>query len=142
MAAVDAERYDGPRGGRRGDTGRGWRSGVRARDVHIRELADPRRRGVRGGCGEPDRRRGHSPWKRSQPLRKQTTEEGQPLSERELEVVALVAAGHANRAIAEKLFLSPRTVEKHVEHVMNKLGLGSRAEIAAWYARQALPDGH
>jgi non-specific serine/threonine protein kinase len=66
---------------------------------------------------------------------------GQPISERELEVVALVAGGLPNRAIAEKLFLSPRTVEKHIEHVMNKLGLGSRAEIAAWYARQALPDG-
>jgi predicted ATPase/DNA-binding CsgD family transcriptional regulator len=68
-----------------------------------------------------------------------TTAERQPLSERELEVVALVAAGLANRAIAEKLFLSPRTVEKHVEHVMDKLGIGSRAEIAAWHARQAQP---
>ena len=63
----------------------------------------------------------------------------QLLSQRELEVVALVAAGHANRAIAERLFLSPRTVEKHVEHVMDKLGVGSRAEIAAWHAWQALP---
>ena len=62
----------------------------------------------------------------------------QRLSDRELEVVALVAAGLANRAIAEKLFLSPRTVEKHVEHVMDKLGVGSRAGIAAWHvgARQ------
>jgi predicted ATPase/DNA-binding CsgD family transcriptional regulator len=59
----------------------------------------------------------------------------QPLSGRELEVAALVAAGLANRAIAEKLFLSPRTVEKHVEHVMDKLGVGSRAEIATWHAR-------
>jgi predicted ATPase/DNA-binding CsgD family transcriptional regulator len=67
------------------------------------------------------------------------TGEHQLLSERELEVVALVASGLANRAIAEKLFLSSRTVEKHVEHAMDKLGLGSRAEIAAWYARQTLP---
>ncbi len=59
------------------------------------------------------------------------------MSERELEVVAPVAAGFTNRAIAEKLFLSPRTVEKHVEHVMDKLGVGSRAKIAAWHARQA-----
>ena len=65
----------------------------------------------------------------------------QPLSERELDVVVLVAAGLPNRAIAEKLFLSPRTVEKHVEHVMDKLGVGSRAQIAAWYARRAQPDG-
>jgi non-specific serine/threonine protein kinase len=55
-----------------------------------------------------------------------TTDEGQPLTERELEVAALVAAGLANRTIAEKLFLSPRTVEKHVEHVMDKLGVGFR----------------
>ena len=66
----------------------------------------------------------------------------QPLSERELDVVVLVAAGLPNRAIAEKLFLSPRTVEKHVEHVMDKLGVGSRAQIAAWYARQELPTGN
>ncbi len=71
----------------------------------------------------------------------QTTDQGQPLSEREFEVVAFVAAGLANHTIAEKLFLSPRTVEKHVEHVMDKLGFGSRAEIAAWYARRELPAG-
>ncbi len=58
-----------------------------------------------------------------------------PLSERELEVVALVADGLGNRGIADKLFLSPRPVEKHVQHAMDKLGLDSRAEIAAWYAR-------
>ena len=59
-----------------------------------------------------------------------------PLSERELEVAALAAAGLSNRAIADRLFLSPRTVEKHVEHVMDKLGVGSRAEIAAWHTRE------
>ncbi|HYB14752.1 MAG TPA: LuxR C-terminal-related transcriptional regulator, partial [Streptosporangiaceae bacterium] len=63
------------------------------------------------------------------------------LSARELEVAALVAAGLGNRAIAERLFLSPRTVEKHVEHVMDKLALGSRAEIAAWHARHAPVNG-
>ena len=68
-----------------------------------------------------------------------TSRDDQPLSERELEVASLVAAGFANRAIAERLFLSPRTVEKHVEHVMDKLGLGSRAEIAAWHVRLGLP---
>ena len=64
-----------------------------------------------------------------------------PLSARELEVAALVADGLGNRAIAERLFLSPRTVEKHVEHVMDKLALGSRAEIAAWHARRASANG-
>jgi non-specific serine/threonine protein kinase len=36
--------------------------------------------------------------------------------------------------IAERLFLSPRTVETHVQHLMDKLGVGSRAQIAAWHA--------
>lgn len=57
------------------------------------------------------------------------------LSARELEVASLVADGLGNRAIGDKLFLSPRTIEKHIEHVMDKLGVGSRAEIAAWHAR-------
>jgi non-specific serine/threonine protein kinase len=60
--------------------------------------------------------------------------DGRP-SPRELEVAQLVADGLGNPAIAERLFLSPRTVEKHVEHLMNKLGVDSRAEIAAWHAR-------
>jgi predicted ATPase/DNA-binding CsgD family transcriptional regulator len=60
----------------------------------------------------------------------------QALSERELEVAALLAQGLGNRAIADRLFLSPRTVEKHIEHVMDKLGVGSRAQVAAWHARQ------
>jgi len=58
------------------------------------------------------------------------------LSARELEVAGMVAGGSGNREIAERLFLSPRTVEKHVEHLMNKLGVNSRAEIATWHARQ------
>ena len=57
------------------------------------------------------------------------------LSARESEVARLVGEGLGNREIGDRLFLSPRTVEKHVEHVMNKLGVGSRAEIAAWQAR-------
>jgi predicted ATPase/DNA-binding CsgD family transcriptional regulator len=59
------------------------------------------------------------------------------LTGRELGVAALVASGATNREIGEALFVSTRTVEKHVEHVMNKLGVGSRAEIAAWHAEAA-----
>jgi predicted ATPase/DNA-binding CsgD family transcriptional regulator len=58
-----------------------------------------------------------------------------PVSPRELEVAALVAEGLANREIGERLFLSHRTVETHVQHLMDKLGVSSRAEIAAWHAR-------
>ena len=63
------------------------------------------------------------------------------LTARELEVADLVAKGQGNRDIADRLFLSPRTVEKHVEHVMNKLGVNSRAEIAAWQAHHEAPAG-
>jgi predicted ATPase/DNA-binding CsgD family transcriptional regulator len=58
------------------------------------------------------------------------------VSARELEVAALVAEGLGNREIGQRLYLSPRTVETHVEHLMDKLGVGSRAEIAAWHARE------
>ncbi len=58
------------------------------------------------------------------------------VSPRELEVAALVAQGCGNREIGERLFVSPRTVETHVQHLMDKLGVSSRAEIAAWHARE------
>ena len=61
---------------------------------------------------------------------------GQPhpsgLSRRELEVVGLVAEGLTSREIASRLYLSERTVENHIEHVLNKLGLQNRTQIAAW----------
>ena len=62
--------------------------------------------------------------------------DGVGLSPRESEIARLVGEGLGNREIGERLFLSSRTVEKHVEHVMNKLGVDSRAEIAAWQARR------
>ncbi|WP_028067831.1 helix-turn-helix transcriptional regulator [Solirubrobacter soli] len=57
------------------------------------------------------------------------------LSAREREVVALVAAGRTNPAIAEELFLSVKTVETHLRNVFSKLGVASRAEVAAAFAR-------
>ncbi|HEY5847353.1 MAG TPA: LuxR C-terminal-related transcriptional regulator [Microlunatus sp.] len=56
------------------------------------------------------------------------------LSEREYEVVGLLAAGLSNRAIAEQLFLSERTVENHVSHALRKTGHVSRAGLAGWFA--------
>lgn len=52
------------------------------------------------------------------------------LTRRESEVARLVARGMSNREIAESLFVSPRTVETHVEHILAKLGLRSRGQVA------------
>jgi non-specific serine/threonine protein kinase len=56
------------------------------------------------------------------------------LTPRERDVAALVAQGLSNSQIAAALVISPRTVETHVQHIMDKLGCGSRAQIAAWSA--------
>jgi DNA-binding CsgD family transcriptional regulator len=60
------------------------------------------------------------------------------LTAREREVAVLVARGHSNRAIADILVLSERTVEKHVENIMTKLDASSRAQVAAWTVAQGL----
>ncbi len=57
------------------------------------------------------------------------------LSEREGEVLRLVALGHTNTEIAEKLFLSVRTVESHRAHIQQKAGATTRADLVA-YARE------
>jgi len=57
------------------------------------------------------------------------------LTAREREIALLVADGLANRAIAERLVLSERTVETHVRHLLAKLGLANRTQAAAWAAR-------
>ena len=54
------------------------------------------------------------------------------LSPRELEVLRLVAAGKTNQAIAAELFISERTVERHVSNILAKLGVGSRTAAAAY----------
>ena len=54
------------------------------------------------------------------------------LTRREQEVAALVAQGLTNRQIAERLFISERTAEHHVEQIRSKLGFHSRAQVAAW----------
>jgi len=50
------------------------------------------------------------------------------LTEREREVLALMAEGHSNDGICETLFLSPKTVETHVRHILLKLGIGETTE--------------
>jgi two-component system, NarL family, response regulator NreC len=59
------------------------------------------------------------------------------LTEREVEVLRLIALGHTNAEIAEQLFLSVRTVESHRAHIQQKLGRSTRAELV----RYALDHG-
>jgi DNA-binding NarL/FixJ family response regulator len=61
-----------------------------------------------------------------------------PLSEREREVLALIAAGATNREIAERLFLSPHTVKEHASSLYRKLGVKNRAEAARHAERLGL----
>ena len=65
-----------------------------------------------------------------------------PLTIREFEVARLIADGMTNAEIAEALEIAPKTASSHVEHILAKLGVTRRAEIAAWtatIAKDAVP---
>jgi DNA-binding NarL/FixJ family response regulator len=57
---------------------------------------------------------------------------GMRLSDREIQVARLVAEGLTNGEVGGRLRISERTVDAHVEHIRNKLGLRTRAQIAVW----------
>jgi DNA-binding NarL/FixJ family response regulator len=63
-----------------------------------------------------------------------------PLSEREAEVVRLLADGLSNREIAAMLFVAESTVKTHVEHIVAKLGVSDRIQAAVWAVRSGLAD--
>ena len=69
--------------------------------------------------------------------RQRDEEASDPLSEREREVLRLLALGHTNQEIAKLLYISVRTAESHRAHIMQKLRLGTRAELV----RYALAHG-
>jgi non-specific serine/threonine protein kinase len=60
------------------------------------------------------------------------------LTRREREIAALVATGLTNREIAGQLYLSVRTVEVHVDHILSKLGFRTRTQLAAWIHQEGL----
>ncbi|HXP55310.1 MAG TPA: helix-turn-helix transcriptional regulator, partial [Streptosporangiaceae bacterium] len=59
-----------------------------------------------------------------------------PLTPREREVVALIARGYTNKAIADELVITPATAARHVANILNKLGFTSRTQVAWWLADQ------
>lgn len=61
-----------------------------------------------------------------------------PLSDRQLEVARLVCAGLTNAEIADKLSISRRTVTSHLDHIYNRLDIGSRAELAHYLGKLGL----
>ncbi len=62
----------------------------------------------------------------------------QSLSRRQAEIANLIVAGNSSREIAEALFLSPRTVEHHIEAIFNRLGVRSRVELVTELLRPGL----
>jgi DNA-binding NarL/FixJ family response regulator len=66
--------------------------------------------------------------------------EEDPLSEREREVLRLLALGHTNQEISSQLYISVRTAETHRAHIMQKLRLSSRAELVRYALEQGVLD--
>jgi two-component system, NarL family, response regulator NreC len=73
--------------------------------------------------------------------RERARAEADPLTDREREVLRLLALGHTNQEIAKTLYLSVRTVETHRAHIMQKLRLSNRAELVRYAMEQGLLAG-
>ena len=88
----------------------------------------PARHAIRraDGCGQPG-----MPVGAGEPI--------ELLTSREREVLDLIAAGHSNRQIAEILYLSPRTIERHIANIYLKLDVHTKAEATAWALVHGLP---
>ena len=63
-----------------------------------------------------------------------------PLTERELEVLKLIAQGHSNREIGEQLYLTEGTVSKHASNILHKLHLANRTQAALYALRKGIAD--
>jgi DNA-binding NarL/FixJ family response regulator len=71
-------------------------------------------------------------------VRQGETLSGDPLTERESEIVKLIAEGHTSREIAELLVISERTVERHRENILDKLDMRDRVELTRYAIRRGL----
>lgn len=69
---------------------------------------------------------------------RRTAQPVEPLTEREKEVLALVAHGDSNKEIAMRLFITERTARTHVSNILGKLGLASRTQAALWAVEHKL----
>ena len=83
------------------------------------------------------RTRGMTPWAEGLATFAGRDAHIDPLTARERQIASLVAAGPSNRAIADRLVISDRTAQNHVQHILGKLGFTNRAQIAAWASRQS-----
>ena len=81
---------------------------------------------VAAGHGEPQR-----------PSRKRPQNPG-GLTRREVEVLRLAARGLTTRQIADRLFISPKTADHHIQHIYAKIGVSTRAAAALWAMQHAV----
>jgi len=81
---------------------------------------------VAAGHGEPRASLGKRPRNRGE------------LSRREVEVLRLAALGLTTRQIADRLYISPKTADHHIQHIYAKIGVSTRAAAALWAAQHAV----
>lgn len=107
-----------------------------ALEAKLRESVGARQAAARlaqGGSFTPDEGVAYARWDRLPEAVDTPTE----LSAREFEIAELVAQGLTSRQIAQRLQLSARTVDSHIEHAFKKLGLNSRTRLALWVSEQS-----
>jgi DNA-binding NarL/FixJ family response regulator len=82
-----------------------------------------------------------APQQSSAPQQQSRERERSPLSQREREIVALVAQGFKNKEMAEKMFISEQTVKNHLHNIFDKLGVSDRLELALYAIHNNLHTG-
>ena len=146
LGRLDAAVDDLADGGRAGRTGRSRRVRRRGAATTSRWRCSPATgpataTGPRPPRATPTAWPTRSAWRRTStaPPRSSRGSSGDDdataLSPREAEVAGLVAEGLTNRQIAERLVISERTAQNHVQHILTKLGFTTRSQIAAWSVR-------